>query len=217
MSRCLPKCESSWKMRAASLAFAGAVMLLGANVARAQGSISQRNAELYARLLAMTDSRTYDRALLDTALTGSWAPLRAAAALAVGQLGAAHGLAGAPMLRVLLTDRDETVASNAAYALGLLRDSSSVNELFAALSSPSRVASEAAWALGEIGAPSRDRIIVALSAPATDEAVTIQLLLAAAKLRPVPVAQVRSYVKTTSHPSDLWAATYAIARTRAAG
>lgn len=217
MSRCLPKCESSWKMRAASLAFAGAVMLLGANVARAQGSISQRNAELYARLLAMTDSRTYDRALLDTALTGSWAPLRAAAALAVGQLGAAHGLAGAPMLRVLLTDRDETVASNAAYALGLLRDSSSVNELFAALSSPSRVASEAAWALGEIGAPSRDRIIVALSAPATDEAVTIQLLLAAAKLRPVPVAQVRSYVKTTSHPSVLWAATYAIARTRAPG
>jgi HEAT repeat protein len=101
--------------------------------------------------------------------------------------------------------------------LDCLRDSSSVNELFAALSAQSRVASEAAWALGEIGAPSRDRIIVALSAPATNEAVTIQLLLAAAKLRPVPVAQVRSYVKTTSHPSVLWAATYAIARTRAPG
>jgi acyl-CoA thioester hydrolase len=43
LSRCLPKCESSWKMRAASLAFAGAVMLLGANVARAQGTVSQRN------------------------------------------------------------------------------------------------------------------------------------------------------------------------------
>src|SRR6476659_1696982 len=91
LSRCLPKCESSWKMRAASLAVAGAVMLIGTNVARAQTTVSRRNAELYARLLAMTDSRTYDRALLDTALTGSWAPLRAAAALAVGQVGTAHG------------------------------------------------------------------------------------------------------------------------------
>jgi cyclophilin family peptidyl-prolyl cis-trans isomerase/HEAT repeat protein len=216
LSRCLPKCGSSWKMRAARIAIAGA-MLLATDVAGAQGNVSQRNSDLYARLLAMTDSRTYDRALLDTALTGSWAPLRAAAALAVGQIGAAHGMAGAPMLRVLLTDRDQIVASNAAYALGLLHDSSSVNELFAALSGPSRVASEAAWALGEIGAPARDRIAVALSAPGNDEALTIQLLLAAAKLRPVPVAQVRGYLAQTNKPSVLWAATYAVARTRAAG
>lgn len=204
-------------MRAANIALAGAVMLLNTDLAGAQRNVSRRNSDLYARLLAMTDSRTFERALVDTALIGSWAPLRAAAALAVGQVGAAHGMAGAPLLRVLLTDRDQTVASNAAYALGLLRDSSSVNELFAALSSPSRVATEAAWALGEIGAPARDRITVALSAPATDEGLTIQLLLAAAKLRPVPVAQLRGYLETTSQPSVLWAAAYAIARTRAPG
>jgi cyclophilin family peptidyl-prolyl cis-trans isomerase/HEAT repeat protein len=190
-------------------------MLLHADLAGAQGTVSRRNSDLYARILAMTDSRTFDRALVDSALTSGWAPLRAAATLAIGQVGSTHGMAGAGVLRVLLTDRDQTVSSNAAYALGLLRDTSSVNELFAALSTSPRVAAEAAWALGEIGAPARDRISLALSAPATDEAVTIQLLLAAAKLRPVPVAQVRGYLKTTNQPSVIWAATYAIARTRA--
>ena len=154
----------------------------------------------------MTDARSFNRSLVDSALLSGWAPLRAAAALAVGQVGAAHGMPGAPVLRVLLTDRDPAVASNAAYALGLLKDSSSVNELFAAVSASPRVGAEAAWALGEIGALARDRITLSLAAPDKDEALTIQLLLAAAKLRPVPVAQMRPYLATTNTPSVLWAA-----------
>ena len=189
-------------------------MLAATRPADAQRNTSRRNPELYARLLAMTDSRTFDRALVDSALASSWAPVRAAAALAVGQVGASHGMAGAPLLRELLADRDQTVASNAAYALGLLRDSASVNSLSATLGGPVRVGSEAAWALGEIGAPARDAITSALAARRTDEARTIQLLLGAAKLRPVPVPQLRSYLTMTNPPSVLWAAAYAIARTR---
>jgi len=145
-------------MRGSSLAFAtvAACFVSGLGIAGAQAarkSDSSRDVNLYARLLAMTDSRTFDRALVDSALASSWAPLRAAASLAVGQVGATHGIAGAPRLRELLNDPDAIVASNAAYALGLLRDSSSVPSLAATLGGRPRVAREAAWALGEIGPP----------------------------------------------------------------
>ena len=175
---------------------------------------SLRELGVYARLMAMTDSRTFDRALVDSALSSSWGPLRAAGALAVGQVGSAHGMAGAPLLRTLLADHDVTVASNAAYALGLLRDSSAIPVLSASLKGSPQVAREAAWALGEIGAPARAAIVTALASPGDDEARIIQLLFAAAKLRPVPVAEVRPYLAMTGRPSVLYAASYAIARIR---
>ena len=220
MSLCLTKFGVSWKMRGSSLAFAtvAACFVSGLGVAGAQAarkSDSNRDVNLYARLLAMTDSRTFDRALVDSALASSWAPLRAAASLAVGQVGATHGIVGAPRLRELLNDPDAIVASNAAYALGLMRDSSSVPSLAATLGGRPRVAREAAWALGEIGAPARAAVISALSSPSPDEARTIQILLASAKLRPVPVAEIRGYLTPGTRPSVVWAAAYAIARTRA--
>ncbi len=208
-------------MRAARIAVAAALIVSVAadsRTVRAQGArqgASRRNVALYARLLAMTDSRTFNRALADSAIASSWSPLRAAASLAIGQVGAAHGMPGAPLLRELLSDRDVVVAANAAYALGLLRDSASVMPLAAALGGPPRVAREAAWALGEIGTPARNAIILALAAPVTEQARTIQLLLAAAKLRPLPVVELRRYLSPGSSPSVVWAATYAIARTRA--
>ncbi len=165
----------------------------------------------------MTDSRTYDRAIVDSALAASWGPLRAAAALAVGQVGAPHGSAGAELLRSLLADRDFRVASNAAYSLGLLVDSASVPALAIALTGAPEVAREAAWALGEIGAPARAAIIRGLAVQGTDDARMIQLLFAAAKLRPVPVAELRQYLAMSTKPSVQWAATYAVARFRAPG
>ncbi|MEO7682607.1 MAG: peptidylprolyl isomerase, partial [Gemmatimonadaceae bacterium] len=188
-----------------------------ANAQSATDSRSRRNVALYARLMAMTDSRTFSIGLVDTALASSWGALRAAATLAIGQVGASHGMPGAPRLRELLKDRDAVVASNAAYALGLLRDSTpvGVSALAAALAGPPRVAREAAWALGEIGAAARSAITAALAAPGADEARTIQLLFAAAKLKPVPVESIRRYLSADTRPSVLWAATYAIARTRA--
>lgn len=214
MSRCLLRCESSWKMRARNLVVFGAVMVFAGGRASAQRAASGGDLQIYARLMATTDSRTFSRSLIDSALGSRFAPLRAAAALAVGQVGSAHGLAGAPLLRELLADHDLSVAANAAYAIGLLRDSASVRALTAALGGAPRVSREAAWALGEIGASAATSITTALATKGGDEARTIQLLLAAAKLRPVPVASVRQFLSMGDRPSVQWAATYAIARTR---
>ena len=195
-----------------------AVLLLAAStVASGQRLPSGAGAEeviLYARLLAMTDTRQLDTALVARALSSRWQPLRAAATLAIGQIGE-PGLPGVARLRALLKDSDVNVAGNAAYALGLLRDTVSIGDLGAALTASREVAREAAWALGEIGAPARAAITTALKTR-KDNDVAIQLLLAAAKLRPVPITDVESYLRS-EHPSVVWAAAYAIARTRAAG
>ncbi len=192
-----------------------AAMATGAGAQSRLRAPSENEVRLYARLLAMTDTRSHDAPLLDSALAASWAPLRAAGTLAIGQVGAPRGMTGASRLRELLKEGDLTVASNAAYALGLLVDSASVPALAAALDGPSRVAREAAWALGEIGAPARAAIVAGLANPGTDDARMIQLLLAAAKLRPVPVAELRTYLRMSDKPAVIWAATYAIARFRA--
>ncbi|MBA3645825.1 MAG: peptidylprolyl isomerase [Gemmatimonadaceae bacterium] len=205
-----------------SLKFAlGLVLCLPALSAHAQklpGGLNQKELNVYARLLAMTDTRTLDMVLVDRALAAKWRPLRAAAALAVGQVGSPAGMPGAPRLRTLLTDRDPAVAANAAYALGLLRDSASVTALAGAVRggpAAHQTTREAAWALGEIGAPARAAIVSALDSRGADHDTMIQLLLASAKLRPVPVSAIRPYL-TEGHPSVVWAAAYAIARFRAA-
>lgn len=178
-------------------------------------SIGATDVNLYARLLAMTDTRQLDLVLVDRALASKWRPMRAAATLAIGQVGAEPGMAGASRLRTLLKDRDLTVAANAAYALGLLRDTASIADLGAALALNHEVAREAAWALGEIGAPARAAIVSALKSD-HDPDTAIQLLLAAAKQRPIPLAEVKRYL-AGGHPSVVWAASYAIARTRTPG
>ena len=201
-----------FRKRAATLA-----VLLVCGSAQAQSGVSSPRAgdiAMYARLLAMTDTRQLDTTLVDRALSSRWSALRAAAALAVGQIGPERGTAGSARLRALLTDGDGLVAANAAYALGLLRDSGSVTALAASVERSSAVAREAAWALGEIGTPARAQLTRQLHGNHPDD-VSIQLLLAAAKLRPLPIAEVRPYLRSTRAPI-VWAAAYAIARTRAA-
>lgn len=183
-----------------------------AGAQRQAAAPTDRDIQIYARILAMTDTRTLNQALIDEALGRKWRPLRAAATLAVGQVGAEVGMPGAARLRPLLGDTDAKVAANAAYAIGLLRDSLAVADLSATLDWGKEVAREAAWALGEIGAPGRDAIVDGLRRKRAPD-VSLQLLLAAAKLRPVPFAEVEPYLKH-EHPSVVWAAAYAIARTR---
>jgi cyclophilin family peptidyl-prolyl cis-trans isomerase/HEAT repeat protein len=187
---------------------------LSAGAQKLPRGVGAREVDLYAHLLAMTDTRQLDAALIERALASKWAPLRATGTLAIGQVGAERGMAQAPRLRVLLEDRDAEVAANAAYSLGLLRDTASIAQLGAAVALDRELGREAAWALGEIGAPARTVITTGLKS-GHDYATSIQLLLAAAKLRPVPLADVRPYVRN-SNSSVVWAAAYAIARTRAA-
>ena len=183
--------------------------------AQKHAPLSAQDAHTYAQLLAMTDTRQFDSALIDRALASASPQLRAAATLAIGQVGPEHGMAGIAHLRRLLTDREISVAANAAYAIGLLRDSISIGASSGALAAMNDIAREAAWALGEIGSPARGAITSALGMPHPND-VTVQLLLAAAKLRPVPLADIKPLLRAES-PPVVWAASYAIARTRSAG
>ena len=200
------------QLRNTSLAVLILSLPCAAAAQRATAAGAERDVNLYARLIAMTDTRTLDIPLVEQALGRKWRPLRAAAALAVGQIGADVGMRGAPRLRSLLGDSDSKVAANAAYALGLLRDSLAVADLSATLDWDREVAREAAWALGEIGSSARPAITDGL-ARRRAPGVAIQILLAAAKLRPVPLVEIEPYLRH-EHPSVVWAAAYAIARTR---
>src|SRR6266566_5104422 len=75
---------------------------------RSPNEVGGREVNLYARLLAMTDTRQLDTSLVDRALAAKWRPLRAAGTVAIGQIGPDKGMAGARRLRALLTDRDVT-------------------------------------------------------------------------------------------------------------
>ncbi|HSU92487.1 MAG TPA: peptidylprolyl isomerase [Gemmatimonadaceae bacterium] len=168
----------------------------------------------YGGLLAMADARRVDTALITNILRTGSRPERAAAALAIGQV---HGTALAPTLRTLLGDADTAVASNAAYALGLLADASSVDALAHALELPPSVAHNAAWALGQVGEPARAALVAALAPQAAprDSRVRSDLLLATFRLTPVPVGAVRPWLADSS-ALVRWSAVYAIARPYAA-
>jgi cyclophilin family peptidyl-prolyl cis-trans isomerase/HEAT repeat protein len=181
--------------------------------ASAQGTATPDGAEvrLAARLLRMADTRTLDTALVDEALAAQIRSIRAQAALAIGQVA---GRARIGRLRTLIADPDTAVAANAAFALGLLKDSASVAVLGTALRSPAGVGAAAAWALGEIGAASRGVIEAALGGTNVAPATTSAILLAAAKLRPVPSPLIARHLAASNHEVR-WSAAYAIARPRA--
>jgi cyclophilin family peptidyl-prolyl cis-trans isomerase/HEAT repeat protein len=152
-----------------------------------------------ARLLAMFDQRTADTVLVDRLLAGPVAARRARAALVVGQNAVR---ARYPALRRLLVDADTAVAASAAFALGLGKDTASVVALGRAFAgAPDAVAREAAWALGEIGDPARAIVTIALgeglgqprvssTAAQRSPEVRAELLLAATKMRTVPIAAI---------------------------
>lgn len=180
-----------------------------------------------AQLLRMVDQRAGDTALVDYLLGDhrpSLSARRARAALAVGQV---RLRARYPQLRQLLVDPDTAVAANAAYALGIGRDTAGIPALARAVAgAPDVVAREAAWALGELGEPARLVLAIALgqgqSQPLTQStagqrapAVRAALLLAAARLDPVPVAVVRPWIADSAHEA-VRAAAYAFGRPRLA-
>ena len=180
----------------------------------AQGAAARlpsRDASWSARLLRMADGRTLDTVLTDSALALGARWVRAQAALAIGQL---HGRARAGALRALLADKDTNVAANAAYALGLMLDTAGADALGAALRGAPTVAVEAAWSLGEIGAPARATIERAFETPPKGVAARAALLKAAGKLRPVPVALIAPSLSVPDAELRA-AAAYAIARPRA--
>ncbi|MGI9075997.1 MAG: peptidylprolyl isomerase [Gemmatimonadaceae bacterium] len=211
---CGKRSRRVWRSSRTTIVF-GAAFLAGA-CARLQTAsdskvLGNSDIVLYARLLRMTDARTMDTMLVREALNGTAPSVRAAAALAIGQV---RGRAVNHLARSLLADADSVVAANAAYGLGLLRDTTSVSALVEALTGPQAVAVESAWALGQIGGPSLPGIMAALDKAALPEPVLASLLLATAKLRPIPLASVSPFL-THSNAELRWSAAYPVGRTLA--
>ena len=170
------------------------------------------DAALHARVLAASDVRRGDVLLLDSAITAPHPAVRAAAALAIGQIGVR---ALVPQLIAATRDADTLVARNATFAIGLVRDSSQGITLRSlADSAPVSVGVQALWALGELGEPVRPALVDLLADTSVRESRwRRELLLAAAKLRPVPVPQILPHL--ASSDTDLvWAGAYALARQR---
>lgn len=180
---------------------AGAAALATADVGR------------WARLLALVDTRALDTAVVDDALGGG-SRVRARAALAIGQVGMR---ARYEVLRRLAGEADTAVAANAAFALGLVRDTSAVEALGALLDRPDGAGLEAAWALGRIGEPARATLVAATGRRAGRPAPTsAAILVALGRLRPVPVDAIVPFIGAADR-DVAWAAAYAVARNRAAG
>ena len=161
----------------------------------------------------MTDSRRIDDGVVADALRAASTPVRIAGVLAIGQL---RATGHRQRLIDLLSDRDTAVAATAAFALGLLRDTNAVSHLSRALDGPVTVATEAAWALGELGAPAREAIETALAADGPRGAVLGSLLLAATKVRPLPVDAIVPHLASPD-TSVAWRAAYPLSRPRPAG
>ena len=163
-----------------------------------------------ARLLRIEDTHRDEPALIESLVASADAPTRAAAALTVGRIA---GRAHLPALRRLAGDRDPAVAANALYSLSLLKDSASAALAAAALRNGPEQAREAARLLGEVG--DRSAIIDALGDASLGRSTHAALLLAAARLRPVPAAAVTPYLARDDSALS-WRAAYAIARGRSA-
>ena len=175
---------------------------VGVGRAAAQADIA---AETIARVLAAEDARRYDSMAFGRAAASPVALARRSAALAIGRVGSRRGL---PLLLTLLDDRDSTVQVEAAFALGLLRDSAAVDPLAERLNGTpaldAATAREVVTALAKIGGPRAGEYFAALlqdRAPLTADRGTVldQAVLEAWRLRAhAPVAVLLPFARDTS-------------------
>jgi cyclophilin family peptidyl-prolyl cis-trans isomerase/HEAT repeat protein len=185
-------------------ALAALLLLPAAGVERAaaQADIA---AETIARVLAAEDARRYDSTAFGRAAASPVALARRSAALAIGRVGNGRGL---PLLLTLLDDRDSTVQAEAAFALGLLRDSAAVEPLTERLNGTpaldAATAREAVTALAKIGGARAGEYFAALlqdRAPLTADRGNVldQAVLEAWRLRAhAPVAVLLPFARDTS-------------------
>lgn len=177
-----------------------------------------------AALLAMTDSRRADWRLLDSMLESTprdraETDRQRRAVLLIGQLRLRDRY---PILRTFVSHPDTAHAATAIFALGLARDTASLDLLVQSLTGPREgPATEAAWALGLLGESARPALETALrsireGALTAGHARQGALLRAASTLRPVPVALIRPFL-LSADARIAGAAAYGIARSRAAG
>ncbi|HET8650154.1 MAG TPA: HEAT repeat domain-containing protein [Gemmatimonadales bacterium] len=121
----------------------------------AAGRAAAQNAALaeeLAPLLAAEDARRFDQALFARSVGAADPVVRRTAAMSIGRIG---DLRGTALLIPMLADRDSSVMTTAAFALGLLRDTAAIAPLIEHLSNPPALPApatlEAITALSRIG------------------------------------------------------------------
>lgn len=172
----------------------------------------------YAGILRAADARQLDSVALAAGLRSPKSFVRTAAARALAQLAPAHRAGAIPWLRSLLDSPDAGVLTYAAFGLGLGHDSASVPRLAQIIrdGADTSTARAAAWSLGEIGASAGGAIDSLLADRALHPAEREYVLLAAARIRAIPLARITPYL-TAPDTGVRWAAAYAIARARRPG
>lgn len=201
----------------------GLVPTLGLCLAVWQPLPAQETAtvELLAPVLAAEDSRTFDAAALNAALTASDSFVRSQAAVAIGRIG---DLRGTSFLVRAMADPDTTVRLAAVFGLGLLRDTAAIDPILDRLRSEPVLdlasAEEAMTSLARIGGPRVGDIFqsildnrIALSVSALDR-LRRRIALEAWRLGPdAPVASLLPLTSDTS--ADLrWRAVFSLGRLR---
>jgi cyclophilin family peptidyl-prolyl cis-trans isomerase/HEAT repeat protein len=181
--------------------------------------LAGRDLTTAANLLRLEDRREYDAEALTQAASSANAEVRRRAVLAIGRIGDKRGTA---LVTPRLTDADTAVAANAAFALGLLRDTTAVPAL-AALLRPADVArkptviGEAALALGKMPTAAGKQAVEDFlgAAPASgagvERAVGEALLAYWRFPRPTNVALVTKWL-ASRNPEIRWRAAYALSR-----
>lgn len=170
-----------------------------------------------ARLLAASDSRTYDEALLRDGLQQPDPTIRRQAALAAGRIG---DTAATALLLPALADTVDAVRAAAAFGLGLLKDPRAVQPLLDVVqrSTPAQQGFgvfEAVTAIAKIGGTDGARalqLIIDAGRPGEPNQAVSRALLESWRLG--ALAPVPSLTRFAQDPDNLvrWNAVYALAR-----
>lgn len=195
--------------RFACVALAFALLQMPQPLAAQRRLLDSADVRTWAGLLRAHDARARDTIAIDAALHSNMPELRAAAARIVGMNRVASRYA---ILRGMLrAERDSSVASDAAFALGLATDSLSCDALRGALARPAAMLA-AAGSLGELG--TRCGVFGALLDRAHSSVVRAALLRVSVKWTPFPDSVVSAAYARTAVPGERWAALYAFSRAR---
>ena len=137
----------SFVLAAVALAFVGIL------TPRAQSSrppLAPADVDAIVRLVALEDTRQFDRETLGTLVRSTHPEVRRRAIVAVGRI---VNPGGPALLADLRRDPDQEIVATVAFATGQLKDPDAVPWLSQSLTGPAPVAFEAARALGKIRTP----------------------------------------------------------------
>jgi HEAT repeat protein/cyclophilin family peptidyl-prolyl cis-trans isomerase len=180
--------------------------------------LADADIDAIARLVMLEDRRTFDSTELARSLSAAHPEVRRRAALAAGRIYDKRAIA---LLRARPLDADTAIAATTVFAVGHLRDTSTVSWFDSLLSNPRTpptVAVEAAVALGKIKTAAARAVLARYLSQATAGARTTDVIAEALLSigRAIPRGDVAPIVRFTKSPNEelRWRAAWALFRPR---